>query len=490
MHRVKESDAWVLGSYRRLESLVVPAFTDYRLAATREAQRSAARVDLVALETDLPRDLLPFRDFVHGAHASAGDFAVQLSLVLRYLAAPLRYEPENLYFVHRAVPSPRCLFPCRILVVTRTTAADAPVVYAYHPNHHALEPLGPRSRLGALLGDGNVAVIGVGQFWMLADKYGEFSPFVLSLEAGMLRAQADHLARLVGWRRADSAAAGKALDEALDCGALETTVFAIAAIASGDDIEVGAAHRASVATWRPTAGLAERFPRLDTLAHLFGADARPMDVQIGTRAPIHGSSSARTDTAIDVLEVMRRRTSGNDKGGWAPAIRITDRALLDQLMHDFNALRSQRFALQGEASLSVYVALLNRSGYPIGLYDDRLQAVPLPLDERQFVRALQGALPSRDFRYNMAAFVLSVLIVAPAAGHAASKTPGIRDAHVAAGAVAQDFCLAAAAQDLFARPVRMFQEIELETAWRLDGRLVYQILAGFNRSSNLAMELL
>ena len=65
----------------------------------------------------------------------------------------------------------------------------------------------------------------------------------------------------------------------------------------------------------------------------------------------------------------------------------------------------------------------------------------------------------------------------------------MRRLHLAAGAQAQDFSLAATAFGLFARPLRMMREAVLEGGLALPGPLVYQVMCGLNRSTNTRWEL-
>jgi hypothetical protein len=65
-----------------------------------------------------------------------------------------------------------------------------------------------------------------------------------------------------------------------------------------------------------------------------------------------------------------------------------------------------------------------------------------------------------------------------------------RDAHIAAGALAQDLCLTATALGQFARPVRMLLERALESVLPIKGQIIYSLLCGSSRATNVSAELL
>ncbi|WP_167758571.1 nitroreductase family protein, partial [Zemynaea arenosa] len=104
---------------------------------------------------------------------------------------------------------------------------------------------------------------------------------------------------------------------------------------------------------------------------------------------------------------------------------------------------------------------------------------------------LRRMLPYRGMRINLPSLTAVLMIQAdPVDAIERHGGAALRDVHLAAGAVAQDFCLAAASHGMFARPVRMMREADLESNLPLQGQVVYQVLCGFARRSNLTMGLL
>jgi len=196
-------DAWILSTYQRLEQLQVPAFAhlspqrrlDRLTGAVAEPQEtwtprplssSIAQADLLLLPTGLPGD--PPRP-------EQLDPARRLSLLMRYLAAPLRYEPGTMNAVHKAVPSSRGLFPLSYFLLLNGAAGA--VAYEYIPQHHAFRQVVLAHPL-ALDRDVPAALACVARIWRVAEIYGEFSHFPCTLEGGHAHGQLNHLAAVLG----------------------------------------------------------------------------------------------------------------------------------------------------------------------------------------------------------------------------------------------------------------------------------------------------
>ncbi|MDT8999855.1 hypothetical protein RQP53_11300 [Paucibacter sp. APW11] len=492
---MNQSEAWLLGSYRRLDVLQVPAFRSARAIAGVHAPRHSESVRLLPLSTDLPQELQPLADFVAGRAAPALPPLTALSLLLRYLASPQRYEPQNTYGVHRVVPSARCLYPCRLMLLARQHGTVQ--LYHYHGEHHALQACGERSDLAALLGEHDLALIGIAQFWAMADKYGEFAPFASALEAGMAQAQLNHLCAALNWS-ADSLEAS------------ETSMRQAATLCQGDHEAVLYGLRCKVdelskalSALQPAPGptllaashssdtLDQRFAKLKPLCQLLSTppSSEPAVPQQDNAAD--HDDSPLPPPEIGLLQTMRRRNSGNDATGMAPRLNSLPGDSLGRMLSLWRALQRRRLALPGEASLRVAVAWLDARSAPIGLYDG--EAMPLRHcdDPHRFVEQLQDSLPYEGMRYNMAGLKLNFMLCADLVDAAEQHgEAALRRLYLAAGAQAQDFSLAAAAHGLFARPVRMLREQALETGYALPGQLVYQVLCGLNRSTNTSWELM
>ena len=482
--------AWALGSYRRLDALRVPAFQDPRALPGLKPAAVVQPARLSLLPTALPRGLLPLREHLRGASVPGeASPRLRLSRLLRWVAAPLRFEPLNPYAVHRGVPSGRCLYPLRYLLLGGAEAR----VWAYRSEHHALESLGECEPLRKQLGEDELLLLGIAELWSLADKYGEFSPFPCALEAGMAQAQVCQVGEALGLapQPLEAPIEARAL-----CAPLEIPLAAVRLRLTGfapqnwPQLECRRAGRA------PTDELTRRFPRLEELAQAFSAGLEPLaaaaaPVSPTTSPPAFEGDAGIDGLAIDLAEVLRLRGSGNDRGGFAPQPRLLAADFSPRLLALARALTARRMPVPEQPRLGQYWLWLHASGQAPGLYDLDSQPVATAPAGSDAIAALRAALPRPDFRYNLPGFVGALLICAESwpALYAAGPS-ALRRRHLAAGALAQDFSLAAAALGLFARPLRMLHEHRLEARLGLPGPLVYTLLCGFNRSANPALELL
>lgn len=453
--RFTQEAAWLLGSYRRMDALDVPAFQDPMAAASLGPKKHVRHTQAHPLPTHLPREL---------AQALGQPVLTRLALFVRYLATPLRYEPDNAYHLHRAVPSARCLYPIALYLHLDGMA------YRILPDHMALEPVGPV--------DGGDGLIALGQVWAIGDKYGGFSPFPVTLEAGMLRAQATHLAQAL------DLGSGQAMERGLGVAyrdhRLDLPLFAVSLTIGA--IELPPAQPVTVAENQPRKDLEARHPALTDLVSLFDASGPPVEVM----------ASEKTDLAKgeDLLTLMRRRNSGNDRVGMAPARPENTTCHPDTFLQDMRHFARHRGLQGAEAELTsalIWLTPDENAGLWIGA-GERLTNAP---NRPALIAMLRNALPAPGFRYNLAAHTAILTLWAdPEKLTEQHGLAALRRAHLAAGALALDASLAAARHHHFARPVRMLKEHAFEAVLPLSGMLIFQVLIGMNRASNVTMEVL
>ena len=244
--------------------------------------------------------------------------------------------------------------------------------------------------------------------------------------------------------------------------------------------------RSRIAELRPDPALPSRFPRLAALVAAFDQGVHSAAVNhIGGQTVLPLAGDSRGPIAL-----MKRRHSSNDRDGLAPLLVQVAPGFLDDLIEAWRTIAESRPGLPGAESLILRVVWISASGPRAGLYCAATGACLTPdMDRQAVVSAMTASLPYEEFRYNMAALTcVAMICVTPDA--TADVGANLRDVHIAAGAAAQDFCLAAAGADLFARPVRMLKEEVLEDGFPLGGRLIYQLLCGFSRINNPILEML
>jgi hypothetical protein len=450
--------AWVLSTYQRLERMDVPVFEADGAARVRKLERTVEDADLLMLPTDLPHEL------------GAGlDGVTALSLILRYLAAPLRYEPSAEAAVHKAVPSARCMYPLVYALLVRT--ADGAVAYEYVPEFHALRRAGAAELPAGI----DIAIGCMARVWRIAEKYGEFADFPCVLEAGHGLAQLGHLCASIG--HAQAGLLDREVMRPLCKGSFEFPLFAFALGMAASALDGLGQRSVRLAGRREGADLANRFPRLSALHAIFDRGASTAGQQ-------------RSGAAALRLADMRRRQAGNDRSGIA-AVLAGRGAVAHSLPQAWRALRERRNGIATESSLHCQLAWIGGGDKPAGLYDADGRCFTQGMPAPEFLRRLHQMLPYRGMRYNLSSLAAVLIIQAdPVEAIARHGDSAMRDMHLAAGATAQDFSLAAASLGLFARPVRMMREASLESVLPLQGQVMYLVLCGFARRSNLTMGLL
>lgn len=482
----EQLEAWVLSGYQRLERLAVPAFR----AGKKSFRRQQSIVEPASMRllpsTGLPRELCDLNAWLSGTcvRLPEMDAGTRLSLFFKYLAAPLRYEPYSESAIHKAVPSSRGRYPLRYIFLQ--AIAGRTRGYAYVPEFHGFQTLVDIAPCG--LKDGEAALVCIGRAWRYAEEYGEFAHVPCVLEAGHAYSQAHHLAGLLGMsgdsdpdRELGRAFCALTYEVPLYCIALQT------------ELDVGQlpAHASNLAAPQPYPEAELRFPRLDMFQRCFDGGRSP------ARCRSHAQSSPieivrRGDVGgRGVLDVMRRRTSGHDRGLASSVLLEAPVGTFASMIATWGAIRRRRPGNTADQELGYSLVWLAReSGRAQGIYDIDEQSLVARSCRGDLHDAIAKMLPYKNTRYNLSA--LTAILIIQVDIHAALERLGdatLREIYMAAGAAAQDFSIGAAAHDMFARPVKMMSEARLESEVSLRGQVVYLVLTGFARSANPTMEL-
>lgn len=475
-----QRDAWVLATYQRLDRIVAPAFGPHASADPAPVHtRSTAAAEVHPLPRQLPRELGTLANWLGGKNPQRLADGIRLALLLKYLAAPLRYEPDSENPVHKAVPSSRARFPLDYFLLTANGGGMQ--AWLYEPLHHGLRTVPPPTQATGLQ-PGETAIACVARAWRYAREYGEFAHFPCVLEAGQAFSAMTYLAQAL-----DMPVARLLPRDALGglCRhALESVQFAAVLPLSAVSLDSAPCHL-RVPAMHPLPGLAGRFPLLPAMQRLFDAGA---SLPLRPPAPRAGTSAI---PEIGILETLRRRSAGNNMQGLAALVAAPPPGMPGALLATWDALRRQRPGLGAEAQVGVTLAWLAPHGPSApGLYGEDGRPGPWQAPPGELALRLEAMLPYPHIRINVASLSAIALIVCnPAAAIGHLGDCALRELHLAAGATAQDFALAAAAHGMFARPVRMMREARLEAAVALPGQVIYMVLCGYARNANLTMEL-
>lgn len=484
--RSDQLEAWVLSSYQRLERLRVPAFS----TVDREIRRQEATVEQVRLRllpmTGLPRELCALGSWLEGSRESSQglDDRVRLSLFFKYLAAPLRYEPFSESSVHKATPSSRGRYPLQYFLLC--SVAGGVRAYAYVPEFHALQEL-PAIQAPALE-EGRSALVCVGKAWRYAEEYGEFAHVPCVLEAGHAYSQIHHLAEVLGIGDADDP--DRELGRGFCAQPFEVPFYGVG-LRLECDIDQLELHAARVGSPLPHDDMEERFPRLGLFQRCFDSGRSPPRMATSSASEGLTTGDRSRVGGRGVLEVMRNRTSGNNHVGVSAVLADVPVGTLASILATWRAIRGRRVRNAAEGMLEMSLAwLANEAGQEPGIYDVDGHSLPDGAWRGDLRDAVARMLPYANTKHNLSTHA-AILIVQADSIDAIGRLgdAALREIHIAAGAAAQDFSIAASAHDMFARPVKMMREARLESEVALPSQVVYLVLCGYARSANPTMEL-
>ena len=235
-----------------------------------------------------------------------------------------------------------------------------------------------------------------------------------------------------------------------------------------------------------------RFPRLRLFQRCFDGGNSP-DRCVASAATSAIEVARRHDVGgRGVLGVMRRRTSGNDRGLASSVLSGVPVGTFASLVATWSAIRRRRPANVAEQELGLsLVWLAQEAGREPDIYDIDGPLTTVRSWRGDLYDAIAKMLPYANTKYNFSALTAVLIIqtdILTAIERLGDST--LREIYIAAGAAAQDFSIAATAHDMFARPVKMMRESRLESEISLRGQAVYLVLCGFARSANPSMELL
>ncbi|CAN5365399.1 hypothetical protein BH10PSE14_BH10PSE14_03990 [soil metagenome] len=450
--------------------------------------RVTAEAVLLPLPSFLPYRLGAFATALDGGGTLPEDPLERLALLLCYVAAPLRWEPLNAYHHHYGAASPRSLTICDLYLAAYPASTGTAHMYRYLPDHHSLVQVGTmppssdnRSGLSLFI---------VGNLARSATPYGDFSACIAALEAGGLAAQIALMARVVGWS-GPAAARPVPLNRRAGLGLTHWSQIVFGQV----DLD-GCNLTPQLDRIEPrTALIGERAldEKIDTFSRMrrFVTGAGAGTFRLGPTPANTGLPDASPGAAgnqDDILQVIRRRSSGLDNDGSPVRGSSFSGATLAALVTDWCSL--MRRCLTGDlaaAPLSISLAVLNGEPGLSGQYRLRPGALGLerlgPLDPSQL-----RSFSSRHY-WEGVSFVAS-FSVDPWAVLASSPHAPFTTLHAAAGAGGHALSIAAARRGLFARPIRAYTEFALGRVTPANELMVLQLVCGFSRRSNLRFDLI
>jgi hypothetical protein len=398
-----------------------------------------------------------------------------LATILAHVASPLRWEPLNGASPHRGIPSGGGIFGAELFVVAWD--GEGPALFRQIPQDNALCHEGVRPGLGGLLAGADLAFVIVGNLASFVDPYGEFSPCLASLECGILQAQLSLLCGAHGWAleietRHDYGPVSKALG--LDhWSRIPAAIVRVTGAGAADSIRPMRREMVSTSERIRPDREADDFPRMRALIEAIATETVPESRPPAVPAS-HWAADEEAGSSTDLLEIIRRRTSGHvdDLPQAAGRVAMAD---LTALAADLARLHS----IEGRTDLADV-------GLSLGLLaTDSVAGIECP-----FAVDLRGGhlspATSPSSHWNRLVFTIGVDDVAE------ERRSGARSFllnHLAAGALGQRLCLAAAARGLFARPLRSYSEAAANKYLGLESRAILQVACGVGRRVNPSYDL-
>lgn len=368
-------------------------------------------------------------------------------------------------------------------------------VYHYHANYHSLERQHSQLALDINLEPNELMIVIVGHYWAVGRKYGEYAPFGVVLDSGIVFAQFNYLLNLFGLPFSTENIALEPLNSGLiPQGSCQQILAAIKVELPEEGLTFFSSEteQMHIAEWQEPEGLFKRFSNLQQIVDLLSA---PYSGEMPQKIAPASIPVCDPDPGLlpqrDMLDVIYNRTAANDGVGFAQINKMLDEQFLVRFMQTLSTLRSRRSALPKENLLMLNVAWINSYGPAIGMYDEQGQPIYNPTDVEGFHNIIRDCLYSERQQYNLSTMTLELFISVDTAKISEEAGPSaFRLAHMGAGAISHDVCLVASLFDGFARPVRMFRDTKLQQRLGLDGQLIIQVLVGFNRHNNIALPLL
>lgn len=404
------------------------------------------------------------------------DAATRLALLLQHAAWPLRWEPLNGCGQHRAVATPGALFPVDLYLRAQTCNGPR-VLYCSPRDLCLLETAAAHETV-----DGLEWII-AGNLGRCVGIYGDLALWLVALEAGMLQAQLQLVARALGWQLAFASDHDYAALRGLAGLTHWSEVPLLRGRLSGDGAATAAAQLRcmALATLRalPHHAAAEHHPLMRRFLEHSPAQAAAAEPRSPHATP---DDAGENDTrAFPLLDVSARRSSGLGSGV-ARWTRDLPDALLQALLADTQQLlRDNGCADPAAAPLVVSLYWRPTQSASAALFDlDPVQARLTPL-----APSAQALAAARSMcRYNDA-----LLLTIGTDGNLASEQAGGRpliDAHLRAGVLAQCLSLAAVRSGLTARLFMAYSDAQKNLLLPLDKRTLVQILIGFDPRANPA----
>ncbi len=476
-------------------------FAIYDDHAPEKRPRASRRAPLCQLPTDTPSVLGSVADLCAARPLiGALDPLTRLATILRFAAAPLRWEPLNNCSTHRAIPSPRYLFTCDTYILLRTGAGAS--AYLHHPDEQALELIGASDDADDILGASPMGFCVVGDVSRCARPYGNFALSLVAPEAGLQSAQLGVMCAAMGWR----ASTITAFSEPPVRRALHLTQWSRAPLALMPvDLNNCGAPALPRSISRITGERVDDPRELDDISPLRNfmgrsalsdpAQAAALKGRLAAYAgPISSAAAPEADGASiehpDLADAIRQRSSGLLVGGLAPIGKPITLSTFQALAQDCRALASLENNNELRAVQLAFTAttLSGEDGGCAGQFRlDLLNGEAARITQHDHAPRLRQSFSMVANLKEMGAVITISTDQAAALNEFGARAFFL--VQQATGMWLQFLSLACARRGLFLRPVRSYSERGIEPLLPLEQQIVFQCLIGRSRRANILYDI-
>ena len=481
-------DYFFAATYRKLDAIRVPAFeqgTPGEIAPLLKSKKSVRSKQVVNLKQYFSGERLIGSGQLN---ASINDMNAlsRLSLLLKYSVSRLRFEPENNYQLHTAVPSPRSIFPIGVyLTVNQETHKD---VYRYDRDNYRLTHLTQEDKPLAEE-PGNLSIMLVAELEKIVSYYGDFSGYLIGLESGHLVAQmsllmdALNLNGCIDSQPDDDTLTKLALSSDNHLKLMATIEFDASELPNVLS-QLTAKTAEQLVAVEHNAGVDEQlFPVLKRYLDTFNKTKPVQKAELRKNQHDSAESLASPYDIEQLIRLHEDRTSGNDKNGLIAkknALAVSD---FDKILEKIVSLKKQTYAsvfANTVASVGIYISITSvNGGNPRTLFLAGNGTSFEIIDEQSPVNDLQRTALSPIGAYNYdnfsCVFSFSVNL---AECIKEQGNYGAQEALLAIGYAAQ-LCISAVTEfGLFSRPIKALDEAQVETMLQTKDNIIYQLICG------------
>lgn len=481
-------DYFFAATYRKHDAIKVPAFEQGMPSKMSVAQQSKSSIDTKRV-VELKQYFLGERLLGSGKLAhSVSDMPAyeKLSLLLKYSVSRLRFEPENNYQMHSAVPSPRSIFPIGVYI--QVNEGNSAQVYRYDRDNYCLTDINQFADIKPE-NSGTVTIMLVAELQKIVSYYGDFSGYLIGLESGHLMAQISTLmAALNISNYVDSQPNNNVLNELLLTPNDHLKLMATFTI-DGQELPQLSEQMAEKSLDRGVSVDLDvtvddaKFPILKRYFDSFNNATNSSLSQLTSGCRTHQPLFSSPYNIEQLIDIHENRTSGNDKNGLIAQKNSLTPQDVDEILAKIKSLKNETYSsvfAHSIAKVGIYLSITSMqedTPHTLRLTSDGTEFEVI--DEQSPVAGLQRTAlsPIGAYNYDNFSCVFSFSVNLADCIKQQSNI-GAQEALLAVGFIAQ-LCIAVVTEyGLFSRPIKALDEAQVEAMLKTKDNIIYQLICG------------